>query len=436
MGYSEKGEVFTGYFPGNDKKRKLIPGRRLRVRKDGSLALPAEMRKRLGVVPGAKLDIVCEGGRAVIRPHIHSLARVYIEPTSKCNLACQTCIRNTWTEPLGSMEMETLDRLVEQLRGFSSLQAVMFGGFGEPMAHPEILSMIRRVKSLGVRVEMVTNGTLLDERTIRDLFGTRLDMLWISFDGADGESFESIRQGASFRQVMGGLELLQELNAGRRHKIDLGIAFVVMEKNIHDLKSLDRLIWASGARKISISNVLPYTEDMERQMVCVHALTLETLADVEGRVEISLPRLDMTERTKDVFLDLFRGYHNLSIMGHKISTETQECRFIKDRCVFVRWDGKVSPCMGLLHAHTTYLYGLPRAIEPYVLGDVSSENLAEIWNSAEYKAFRERVRAFDFSPCHICGGCHYLEKNSEDCYGNTFPACGGCLWAQGVIQCP
>jgi hypothetical protein len=28
------------------------------------------------------------------------------------------------------------------------------------------------------------------------------------------------------------------------------------------------------------------------------------------------------------------------------------------------------------------------------------------------------------------------ERYEEDCYGNTFPACGGCLWAQGVIQCP
>ncbi len=26
--------------------------------------------------------------------------------------------------------------------------------------------------------------------------------------------------------------------------------------------------------------------------------------------------------------------------------------------------------------------------------------------------------------------------NEEDCFGNTFPTCGGCLWAQGVIRCP
>jgi len=26
--------------------------------------------------------------------------------------------------------------------------------------------------------------------------------------------------------------------------------------------------------------------------------------------------------------------------------------------------------------------------------------------------------------------------NLEDCFGNSAPTCGGCLWAQGLIQCP
>jgi MoaA/NifB/PqqE/SkfB family radical SAM enzyme len=332
--------------------------------------------------------------------------------------------------------METFNRLVEQLRKFPHLQSVMFGGFGEPTAHSDILAMIRGAKTLGVETEMVTNGTLLDEKMIRSLFDARLDRLWISFDGADGESFEDIRQGASFRQVMEGLEILRKLNHKGRRKIDLGIAFVVMQRNIKDLKNLDRLVWATGAGKVSVSNVLPYTEEMESQMVCSQALTLETLAEIPGRVEISLPRIDVTDKTREALFSLLRGYYNLSLMGDKISTKTQQCRFIKDRCTFIRWDGKISPCMGLLHSHTTFLYGLPRTIESYALGDVGSEDLFDIWNSREYQDFREKVRAFEFSPCHICGGCDYLEKNREDCFGNTFPACGGCLWAQGIIQCP
>jgi MoaA/NifB/PqqE/SkfB family radical SAM enzyme len=436
MDYYEKGETFSEDFPGNEKRKEAKSKFRAKTKKNGSLILPSEVTKKLGLTPGAKVDIIAENDRLIIHPNIHSLARVYIEPTSVCNLTCQTCIRNTWTEPLGYMEIGTFYRIVEQLKKFPHLQSIMFGGFGEPMAHKEILSMIRSVKSLGVKAEMVTNGTLLDEKIIHGLFDVRLDTLWISFDGADGGNFEDIRKGASFRQVMGGLELLQKFNKKSRHEIDLGIAFVVMEKNIKDLKNLDRLIWSTGARKVSISNVLPYTEKMENQMVCSHALTLETLADVAGRVDIRLPRLDMTDTTNDVFLSLLQGLYNLSIMDNKISTETRLCRFIRGRSTFIRWDGKVSPCMGLLHSHVTFLYGFQRTIESYILGDVAYENLFEIWNSAKYKEFREKVRAFEFSPCHLCGGCDCLESNKEDCYGNTFPVCGGCLWAQGIIQCP
>jgi hypothetical protein len=63
-------------------------------------------------------------------------------------------------------------------------------------------------------------------------------------------------------------------------------------------------------------------------------------------------------------------------------------------------------------------------------------SLAKLWYTPEHVAFRERVQVFDFSPCTICGGCDLADNNEEDCFGNVFPTCGGCLWAQGVIQCP
>ena len=56
--------------------------------------------------------------------------------------------------------------------------------------------------------------------------------------------------------------------------------------------------------------------------------------------------------------------------------------------------------------------------------------------TAAYEAFRSKVREFHFSPCTICGHCSHVEGNEEDCYGNAFPTCGGCLWAEGLIQCP
>ena len=72
----------------------------------------------------------------------------------------------------------------------------------------------------------------------------------------------------------------------------------------------------------------------------------------------------------------------------------------------------------------------------WIVGNAADRGLSALWNAPEHVAFRERVQTFDFSPCAVCGGCDLSQSNEEDCYGNTFPTCGSCLWAQGVIRCP
>jgi MoaA/NifB/PqqE/SkfB family radical SAM enzyme len=409
---------------------------RVKVDPNGALKLPPDFIKTLGVKAGETLEVAEDRGRLEIRPNIHSLARVYIEPTSRCNLACRTCIRNTWNEPLGDMSPKTFDKIVAHLRCFDHLESVMFGGFGEPTAHPEILDMLGAVKKLGVASELTTNGTFLDERMIRGLFKARLNRLWVSFDGTDEASHESIRLGARFGRVVENLRTLQTINARSRHKIAVGLSFVVLRRNIGDLKNVDELARSVGADKVLVSNVLPYSEEMEKEMLCLLTLTTETFSFASAKTEVSLPRLDVSPLTRETIYHLLQGYQNLTMMGNKIFAETRSCRFVRDRATFVRWDGQVSPCLGLLHEHKTYLYGNERRIRPYFVGDIRTKSLYALWNSREYRKFRERVRDFDFSPCHICGGCNLLETNDEDCFGNIYPVCGGCLWAQGVIQCP
>jgi MoaA/NifB/PqqE/SkfB family radical SAM enzyme len=431
MAYLEKGE-----------KGLVVRGRagakevhELRVA-NGSLVVPPELEKKLGLAPGSRVEVVFEGGRAEILPNIHSLNRLYVEPTSRCNLACRTCIRNTWDEPMGDMDQETFDRLAVQLRRFPHLETVMFGGFGEPTAHPRILGMVRAVKALGLRAEMTTNATLLDDAMVEGLLRERLDTLWISLDGTTEESFEAIRAGASLSKVLENVERLARQNGRDGHAIEIGIAFVVMKTNLGDVKHLDRLARSVGARRIIVSHVLPYSEAMEKEMLCLQTLTLETFTFAPGKTELSLPRIDVNNTTKETLFSLFQGFENLTFMGNRVAVDARRCRFVRERTTFVRWDGRVSPCMGLLHSHRTFLYGLERRVRAHDFGSVREGDLFDLWNSKAYADFRDKVKAFDYSPCHVCGGCSLLEKNEEDCYGNAFPACGGCLWAQGIIQCP
>jgi MoaA/NifB/PqqE/SkfB family radical SAM enzyme len=427
----EKGERAPFFGPGAARRNIHF----LRI-EDGRLIIPPELERKLGLRPGASLEVIADHGRLEIRPNIHSLNRLYIEPTSRCNLACRTCIRNTWDEPMGDMDWAAFERLASQLGRFPHLESVMFGGFGEPTAHPRILDMVRAVKALGLRAEMTTNATLLDGELVEGLLGERLDTLWISLDGTTEESFAAVRPGAGLARVLDNLERLADRNGREGHGIEIGIAFVVMKTNLGDVKHLDRLARSVGAKRIIVSHVLPYSEAMEKEMLCLQTLTLETFTFAPGKTELSLPRLDVNNTTKETLFSLFQGFENLTFMGNRVAVDARRCRFIHDRAAIVRWDGKVSPCMGLLHSHKTFLYGFERQVRGHDFGTIVTGDLVDIWDSEAYAGFRDKVKAFDFSPCHVCGGCSLLEKNEEDCYGNAFPVCGGCLWAQGIIQCP
>jgi len=72
--------------PTRKKLSGVRPRRRVPVQKNGAVKLPADIVKKLGARPGGKLEISKGRGRVEILPNIHSLARVYIEPTSRCNL--------------------------------------------------------------------------------------------------------------------------------------------------------------------------------------------------------------------------------------------------------------------------------------------------------------------------------------------------------------
>ena len=154
------------------------------VDENGRLILPPEVAAQYGLRPGAKVRL--DEGHNLIRMHrpVTQLTKVYIEPTVACNLDCITCFRNAWDQPIGRMSEETFERFFAGLKELSPLPSVYFGGIGEPLFHPKTIDWIAQVKQLGVKVELITNGTILNEKIARQLIDSGLDVLWVSIDGA------------------------------------------------------------------------------------------------------------------------------------------------------------------------------------------------------------------------------------------------------------
>ncbi len=88
------------------------------VNQEGHLVLPPDLVRQYGLSPGAKIRIESNTNRLTLLRPVTQLARVYIEPTNRCNLDCVTCIRHSWDEPLGAMSLEVFRRIIEGLRLF------------------------------------------------------------------------------------------------------------------------------------------------------------------------------------------------------------------------------------------------------------------------------------------------------------------------------
>jgi len=410
------------------------------VNENKEIILPAQLARDLGIAPDDEIRIETNGHGLYLHPSIHRLKRVYIEATNKCNLNCSTCMRNVWDVKYGYMSNETFERILSGLGDFPERPELFFGGYGEPLSHPNILDMVRRAKGLGHRVSLITNGILLTEPVIRQLIESNLDMLWVSMDGASPECYTDVRLGDALPVV---IENLTQLRTQKYQKFGssnwsghpkLGIAFVAMRRNIHDLGEVIRLGKRLGAVEFSISNVLAHNTELLEENLYMRSLDMVAGQDI--RPTVHMPLMDIQPQTMQALADVMKDVNQLELTGSPLNRNTDQCPFVERGSLAVRWDGKVSPCLPLLYTHTHFLDDRERTSRDYFVGDVHASNLLPIWNDRNYRDLRKRLQDFDFSPCAFCNSCEMANENLEDCFGNIQPTCGGCLWARGLIRCP
>ncbi len=370
------------------------------------------------------------------------LTKLYVELTTACNLDCVMCVRRTWKdEGYGHMRWELYESLIDQLREFAQPPIIHFGGYGEPMAFPKFLDAIELAKSIGARVEMTTNGTMLTPKIAQALIDLDVDKVMVSIDGVSPEVYDDIRVHSDFRKVIDNFnELFRRKVAQRgrgRHNPIVGISFVAMKRNIVDLPRLPQLAHQIGASEIKVSNVVPYYPQLADEILYDQALYSLAYRSSPAIPDMSLPKMNLDDDTVPALMEVFNSTVSLSWKQSGLDRYNDYCEFAQQGYAVIRRDGAVAPCLELMRDHTVYLLGRPQHVTHYTLGNIAQQPLREIWESPEYSDFRARVRSFPYSPCLTCGGCERFEENFQDCNeNNVFPVCGRCPWAQGFVQCP
>ncbi len=407
----------------------------------GELALPAALLAEAGLDPSD--DVLCQVGPVGLRLMSDTLRKVYVEVTSACNLTCATCIRQTWAEPPGHMPltryMKLLDGLPEAAGQRSSSAAhpitLSLSGFGEPLIHPEFPALVRLARARGLRIEIITNGTLLDAALARELVALGVSQVTVSLDGGDEVAYAAMRGQARAPAVAALAALVEARRRGRR-PVEIGAAFVATRRNIGSLPGLLTLAHDLALDFVAVSNVVPHTAEMAAEMLWGGAAWAASFPDASWRPRLELARLTLDDQSRPALAALLDHGPTWPHPGAVGGPQRNTCRFSHEGMLAVSWDGRVAPCLSLLHTHPEYVNGHWKTVYSYAVGRVDERPLIDIWRDRAYRDFRARVRAFEFSPCFACGGCPETDTNDTDCYGSPFPACGECLWAQGIVLCP
>ena len=116
---------------------------------------------------GNETDVGLDPGRMFRLPWTASdNAMTWFEPTRRCNITCDACfVTNDRSSDKSLAEIEhELDAVLRLRR----CDALLVAG-GEPLVHPEIVEIVRRVHRRGVKPVVITNGVRLDRPLLREL---------------------------------------------------------------------------------------------------------------------------------------------------------------------------------------------------------------------------------------------------------------------------
>lgn len=366
-----------------------------------------------------------------------ALRKVYLEITTECNMDCGMCLRHRWETAPATMSVETFGRVMAGLRKLASPATVQFSGFGEPTVHARFFDFLAEAKEAGLSAEVVTNGVLLDHRAADRLIGLGLDRLIVSLDGA-GPAGDAATHGEAAGQVRVNLRRLYAAKVRRRSLVpEVHVLFVATRRNIRELPEVKRLARELGITGILVSNLVPYAADLAGEVLYADWNTARRdTPRSPWNPAVDLPRMDDDPAVREVISHLRATASSVFLGGAEVYGGGMRCRFAHEGCAAVGPTGDVSPCLALMHTYRYWFRGHQRRIQRHAFGNVHERALGAIWEGPEYRAFRRRVRRFEFSPCIDCGGCDLREGNQRDCFGNDAPACGACLWAAGLVQCP
>lgn len=177
--------------------------------------------------------------------------------TYECNLKCKFCYAgcNCSANPAGSEEILSLagfQRVIDSLVNEAKIPSVSFTG-GEPTLSEHLFELIAYAKSYEMRVNLISNGVLIDEPFAKKLKQAGLDSAQISIEGTNARSHDTlVSQKGAFEKSVQAIRFLQEQG------IHVHTNSTITAQNLDDLYEMPRFIAEElGLKKFSMNMIIP-----------------------------------------------------------------------------------------------------------------------------------------------------------------------------------
>jgi radical SAM protein with 4Fe4S-binding SPASM domain len=307
---------------------------------------------------------------------------IQVEVTSRCPGRCTYCPHTTQRETWLSrdMEMDTYGRLWPLMRRSGR---VHLQGWGEPLLNPVFFDMAALARKAGCQVSTTTCGLRMDRELALRIVESGIDIVAFSLAGTDAAS-NAARHGVDFDRVCDAVATLQAVRRERTGvHLEIHVAYLMLASNMEAVAGLPAVMQRLGVHAVVVST-LDYIPEPGLEAEAVQPDEAEKIA----RAAAILADTAAEARRLDL------GFH-YELPSPAASGAA--CREKIDRSLFISADGSVSPCV--------YLNVPVQAVDPKrrVFGNVRETNALQIWDSADFRRFRERLACGD--PDLSCRSC-------------------------------
>jgi radical SAM protein with 4Fe4S-binding SPASM domain len=194
--------------------------------------------------------------------------------TYRCNCTCAFCYAGCGctADPTGDeaeMTYAEITRILEILFNDARVPSVSFTG-GEPTLVPFLPELVRYAKDLGMRVNLITNGTRISREFACELAGHGLDSAQVSLEGVAAAVHDSLVR------LPGAFDLA---TAAVRHLSDAGIVThtntTITRHNLEECVEMPRFVRDKlGRDRFSMNLVIPAGSGAEHEELCVPYSTI------------------------------------------------------------------------------------------------------------------------------------------------------------------